>query len=108
MFPASIRDRISTDTASPYPLWPAMGIIEPCIPILGSVVGAPSGSTAHPSGIILPALAAWMILNPATAVVAMSITIGSPSLTGNAKHRGLVPNIFSLPPQGAALGKPEV
>ena len=71
-----------------------------------SVVGSPAASTAQPSGIFLPALAASMILPRATSLSAMSITSGSSSRRGKAAATGLVPSKARRPPgTGMAAGE---
>ena len=71
--PVSTAVRISTITASPYPLCPAIGNCAPFSGYwLGSVVGMPSSSTSQLSGICLPSALAEKILVAATALVAIS------------------------------------
>src|SRR5580700_3246326 len=101
--PESTAHRISTITASPYPLYPPSGIGKPSDAILGSVVGLPSESMAQPAGMDLsPLSTALKILLSATVVVAISKRkVFGP---GTAMQIGLVPNIFSRPCQGATSG----
>ncbi len=70
----------------PEPLAPAIG--SGVCAAWGSVVGLPPASSAHPSGMGLPAFFAWFNLPIETTLVAMSSTTGSPP--GTAMEIGLV------------------
>ena len=67
----------------------------------GSVVVAPSRSTAQPAGIGVPARRAISIFPYAAAHVAMSMTIAGSCSPGNAMAIGFVPSIRSAPQSGA-------
>ena len=91
--PVSAVTRSSTTSASIAPLVPPIGSIEPSSPALGSVVGLPSRSSAQPSGIDLPSLAATISLPRATSDSDRSIDSGSPARRGNTAAIGFVPKI---------------
>src|SRR5918992_2729707 len=81
-----------------------MGRISPSRAAAGSVVGAPSASTAQPAGIGSPRCLARYTLPRATAVLAMSMTRTSWPPAGAAIDHGLVPTVLRRPPQGAMAG----
>ena len=91
----------STISTSCAPLASPIGNRLPCMAASGSVVDAPSRSTAQPSGIDSLHCAATLILPRATLLRLMSITSGGESGRGAANAIGLVPNTDRLPPQGA-------
>ncbi|MOA38373.1 hypothetical protein D3C78_1600500 [compost metagenome] len=104
--PVSVVTSNSTINASIAPLTPPMGSIEPSMPFLGSVVGWPSASSAQPSGMLSPFLAATMSLPRATSDSDRSMLIGWAPLRGKIAAMGLVPKMGRLPPAaGMAAGE---
>jgi hypothetical protein len=107
--PISAVTSSSTISASIAPLLDVAaptGSIEPSSAALASVVGLPSASSAQPSGIGSPFLAATITLPRATSDRLRSISSGSPARRGNAAATGLVPKIGCRPPAaGMAAGE---
>ena len=99
--PVSAVTMSSTTSASIAPLVPPSGSIEPSRPAFGSVVGWPSPSSAQPSGIALPSLAATISLPRATSDSDRSISNGAAARRGNTAAIGLVPKSGRLPPAAA-------
>src|SRR5690606_14383323 len=98
--PVNTPTRTSTMRARAYPLGPAIGRTAPSKAFLGSVVGLPSASIAHPSGIGLPVLAARMMFPLAVTLVERSMTTWGRPGTGIAAAIGFVPKYACRPPQG--------
>ena len=73
------------------PLASPMGSMVPCMAASASVVGFPSLSSAQPSGIASPCLAATMTLPRATLLRLRSITRGDSERRGAAKAIGTDP-----------------
>ena len=106
-------EKISTIEERPYPLCPSSppkgSIAPPAASSFGSVVGFPSLFRIHPSGTSVPLAFARLIFPAATALVAMSRKNGPSRLLGIAMEIGLVPSLFSRPPNGptALADRPE-
>ncbi len=81
-----------------------MGSREPSSAALASVVGWPSRSTAQPSGMGSPFLAALMILPRATTETEVSMTTGS-GAAGAPRASGLVPRTGPGAMAGGVLAK---
>src|SRR6185437_5806413 len=81
-----------------------MGRMRPSIAARGSVVGRPSGSSAQPSGMRSSRWRARYTLPRATALLAMSRTIGACRPAGAAIDHGLLPTTLRRPPHGAMAG----
>jgi hypothetical protein len=105
--PVSAVTSTSTSSASIAPFAPPIASIEPANAALASVVGRPSWSSAQPSGIGCPALAATITLPRATSDKERSIVSGGPSRRGSAAAIGLVPNSGRFPP-GAGIADGEL
>ena len=107
--PISALTSSSTISASMAPLGllaAPTGSMEPIMPACGSVVGWPVASSAHPSGIDLPSLAATISLPRATSLKDRSIINASAERRGNIAATGLVPNTACRPPAaGMAAGE---
>ncbi|MNR49715.1 hypothetical protein D3C85_1691290 [compost metagenome] len=87
-------------SASPYPLWPPMGMRKPSWARFGSVSGCPLRSIIQPSGMGSPRLALALTFPYAATVVAMSSTTGGSSPAGMPAAIGLVDSSMSTPPHG--------
>ena len=86
------------------PFGPPKGSTAPASARFASVVGWPSGSTAHPSGIDCPVWAATMIFPRATTLVEASKISGCSRPAGMPMATGLVPRNRIFPPYGAMFG----
>ncbi len=104
--PVSAVTMSSTISASIAPFVPPIGSMLPSRPAAGLVVGWPSRSSAHPSGIALPSRAATMSLPRATSDSDRSIVTAGPLRRGNVAAIGFVPKSARLPPAaGIAAGE---
>ena len=100
--PTSAPARSSIMRAIDTPLQPPKGSCAPASAAAGSVVGLPSASIPHPSGIGSPSRW-WIMISPrALALDAWSKTRGGrPPSRGHANDIGLVPQSGFVPPAGA-------
>ncbi len=107
LLPAATPAISSTRKPIPKPLWPPNHWSWWTDARSVSVVGRPSSSFAHPSGIVAsPRFFASSSLLPATAVVAMSKTTGGSSAAGNAYENGFVEKIGVVEPNGGTIVGP--
>ena len=101
-FPTIRLERHSNIIARPEPLYPPNGIRM--VASFGSVVGFPSLSRAHPSGIETPLSIARVSFPPAATLVAMSSRSGRCRFPGTAMAIGLLCSPAARAPCGAMFG----